>query len=328
MMDEILKLIELWKAKDTTQTINQIKDTETFIYNMFFAKKVKGTKGNKLEIPIKRGVGTILSSVASGAEHLVQDKGDKYLLSLNLPRFPLQSDILAHEINDIKSFDTADQKTELATIIGEKQAEHKSSFLTTLEYMSAGALFGKVMDGEGKILFEFKDDAANIDFKSNEDPIKAFRAIDKKVSRELGKDSSYIGLSSDEFMDKLWDLCVLLKLDDKEQARWIEKDNRRCLEVYSTVIYPYTATYSNIEGVEKRFIPVDEAVFVPTNMEAFKTYYGRADHIEAVKMSPKQFFTVLEPMQKGAGYHVLSETKSIPICDRPSAIIKAKWIVV
>jgi len=327
-MDEIIKLMEMWKAKDSTTTINQIKDTETFIYNMFFAGRLKGTKANKVEIPIKRGAGTILSSVAPGAEHLVQDKGDNYLLDLTLPRFPLQANILAHEINDIKSFDTADQKIELATMIGEKQAEQKSSFLTTLEYMSAGALFGKVMDGEGKILFEFQDDAANVEFKSNEDPILAFRAIDKKVSTELGKNSSYIGLASDEYMDKLWALCVTLKLDEKKQAQWIEKDNRRCLEVYSTVVYPYSATYKNLENEEKRFIPVDEAVFVPTSMDAFKTYHGRADHIEAVKMAPTQFFTVIEPMPKGAGYYVLSETKSIPVCDRPSAIIKAKWVVV
>lgn len=327
-MDEVLRLIELWKAKDTTKTINQIKDTETFIYNMFFAKRLKGTKSNKIEIPIKRGAGTILSSVDPVAEHLVQDRGSDYLLDLTIPRFPLQSTITAAEINDIKSYDTADQKTELAMVIGERQAEHKSSFLTTLEYMSAGALFGKVMDGQGKILFEFKDDEANVEFKSNEDPIKAFRAIDKKVSKELGKDSSYIGLASDEYMDKLWALCVTLKLDEKKQAQWIQKDDRRCLEVYSTVIYPYTATYKNLEEQELRFIPVDEAVFVPTNMDAFKTYHGRADHIEAVKSAPKQFFSILDPMPKGAGYFVLSETKSIPICDRPSAIIKAKWVVV
>lgn len=327
-MDELIKLMELWKAKDSTQTINQIKDTETFIYSMFFAKKIKGGKSNKIEIPIKRGSGTILSSVSPGAEHLIQDMGDFYLLDLTLPRFPLQSNILAHEINEIKSFDTADQKTELATIIGENQASHKSSFLTTLEYMSAGALFGKVMDGKGNILFEFKDDAANVEFKSNEDPIVAFRAIDKKMAHELGKNSSYIGLASDEYMDKLWALCVTLKLDDKKQAQWIDKNNRRCLEVYSTVIYPYTAIYKNLDDEDVRFIPLDEAVFVPTNIDAFATHHGRADHIEAVKLAPTQFFSVLEPMPKGAGYYVLSETKSIPICDRPSAIIKAKWVVV
>jgi hypothetical protein len=129
-------------------------------------------------------------------------------------------------------------------------------------------------------------------------------------------------------MDKLWALCVTLKLDEKKQAKWVEKDNRRCLEVYSTVIYPYTATYKNMDDEEKRFIPVDEAVFIPNNSTAFKTYFGRADHIEAVKQSPKQFFSTLEPMPKGIGYYVLSEMKSIPICDRPTSIIKAKWIEV
>ena len=327
-MEELLKLIALWKAVDTTKSINQIKDTDTFIYNMFFAKNTKGVKSNKIEIPIKRGSGIILTSVDSVAEHLVQDIGDVYLIDLTLPRFPLMAPITAAEINDLKSYETPDQKTELALVIGERQAEHKSSFLTTLEYMSAGALFGKIIDGEEKVLLEFKGTDDNVEFKSNEDPILAFRAIDKKMVAELGKNSSYVGLASDEYMDKLWARCVELKLDEKKQASWIEKENRRCLEVYSTVIYPYSATYKNMEDVEKRFIPENEAVFVPVNVDAFKTYYGRADHIQAVTQAPKQFFSVLDPMPRGVGYNVLSEMKSIPVCERPTAIIKAKWVEV
>lgn len=321
-------LIKLWKAVDTTESINQMTDTETFIYNKFFSKKLKGGTANKIEIPIKRGSGIILTSVSPTAEHLVQKRADEYLLNLTLPRFPLQASISAAEINDLKSFESKDQKAELGRVIGERQAEHHNSFLTTLEYMSAGALFGKVMDGEGQILFEFKATEDNVNFNSNEDPIKAFREIDKKIAAELGKNSSYMGLASDEFMDKLWSLCVSLKLDEKKQAKWIDKDNRRCLEVYSTVIYPYTATYKNLKDEDKRFIPVNEAVFVPNSSTAFKTYYGRADHIEAVRQSPKQFFSTLEPISKGIGYYVLSEMKAIPICDRPTSIIKVKWVEV
>lgn len=233
--------------------------------------------------------------------------------------------ISASEINDLKSFDTPDQKAALATLIGDIQSEHKSSFLTTLEYMAAGSLFGKIIDGEGNILFEFKGESDSIEVKSNEDPINFLRTIDKKLVTELGKNVNYTGLASDEFMDKLWTLCVSLKLDEKKQAQWIEKEDRRCLEVYSTIIYPYSATYKNLEDEELRFIPEDEAVFVPKVNDAFTTYYGRADHVEAVSKAPIQFFGAIDPMPRGAGYNVLSEMKSIPVCHRPSAIIKAKW---
>jgi hypothetical protein len=183
------ELIKLWTAVDTTKSISQIIDTETFIYNKFFSKTKKCTSANKMEIPIKRGSGIILTSVSPVAEHLVQDRGDTYLLNLTMPRFPLQASISAAEINDMKSFDATDRKEELGRAIGERQAEHKSSFNTTLEYMSAGALFGKIMDGDGKILFEFKGKDDTVEFKSDADPILAFRAIDKKIAKELGKNS-------------------------------------------------------------------------------------------------------------------------------------------
>jgi hypothetical protein len=50
-MNEIIRLIEQWKAVDTTTSINQIKDTETFIYSRYFTKKVKGHKSNKISSP-------------------------------------------------------------------------------------------------------------------------------------------------------------------------------------------------------------------------------------------------------------------------------------
>jgi len=321
----IMELIELWKATDVTKSLNQIKDTDTFIYSLFFKNNMEGKKSNKVEIPIKRGSGTILTSIAPTAEHLYQDRADEYLLDLTLPRFALQDTISAAEINDLKSFDTPDQKAELATIIGNIQKEHLNSFLTTLEYMAAGSLFGKIIDGEGKILFEFKSENDSIEVKSNEDPIDFLRTIDKKIVAELGKNSTYTGLASDEFMDNLWNLCKTLNLDEKKQAKWIDKDDRRCLEVYSTVIYPYSATYKNLKDEEKRFIPENEAVFVPKVKDAFTTYYGRADHIEAVSKAPIQFFGALDPLPKGVGQSVLSEMKSIPVCHRPSAVIKAKW---
>ena len=112
----------------------------------------------------------------------------------------------------------------------------------------------------------------------------------------------------------------------KKQAAWVEKDNKRCLEVHGTTIYPYSATYKNEKGVSKRFIPEGNAVFIPNEDSIFNVYYGRADHSEALRNAPTEFFSTLEPLAKGKGYSVLSETKQIPVCLRPSAVILASWV--
>lgn len=323
-MDIIVELIKKWQASDTTKSISQIKDTETFIYDRYFTKKTKGHKSNKIEVPIKRGSGCILESVSPGGEHLVNERGNQYLLDLTLPRFPLVNPISASVINDLKSYDTPDQKEELGKVIGEIQAEHKRSFLTTLEYMAAGALFGKVMDGKGKILFEFKSTSQSVELKGK-DTVSFLRDIDKQLVEELGKNTSYEFLTGDTFLVKLWEMCITEELDKKKTAQWITKDNKRCLEVHGITFFPYIATYKNTEDEEKKFIEDNEAVCIPLGVDAFTTHYGRADHVKAVTQSPKQFFSALDEQTRGQGYEVLSEMKSIPICERPSAIIKAKY---
>lgn len=322
-------LMDQWTAKNTTEAISQIKDAQTFIYQKFF-KKSKGHNVNTIEVPIRKGSGVILISISPDADHIVHDRGDRYMLDIKLPRFALSNPILASELNALKQFDSMEErKISLAKIIGEITQEHKSSYLTTIEYMSAGALFGKIMDGEGKLLFELETTRDPVIFEDDpepsQDPLSPMRDIDEMLADEFGADKSYVGLASREFMDKLWFHCKFFSMDEKNQAMWIEQEGKRCLQVQGTTVYPYSVKYKNAKGEEKPFIPQGEAVFIPQESDAFEVHYGRADHIEAVKNAAKQFFGTTEPLRQGKGFDVLTETKTIPVCVRPTAVIKAKY---
>lgn len=320
------ELMKRWKAQNTTEVITQIPDMQTFIFQKFFAQKTKGHKVNKIEVPIKKGSSIILKSITPDADNLIHDRGNVFLLDINLPRFALQNPLLASELNDLKAYEGKDQEVALAKMIGGIMTEHKASFLTTLEYMAAGALFGKVIDGSGKVLFELESTRAPVEFKTALDPIKALRDIDDMLAAEFGIDKSYTGLASREFMDGLWTQCVAMEMDKKNQAKWIEMEGKRCLEVHGTMIYPYSAKFKNAKDVEQRFIPANEAVFIPNGSDAFETHFGTADHIEAVGKTPTMYFATSEPLPMGKGFSVLSETKPIPVCVRPQAVIKAKWV--
>lgn len=320
------ELMSYFKTNQMVEIITQTKTNKGFIFNKFFNQK-EGVLGNKVSVPIQKGEGIILKSVSPYADHIIHEKGKVYMVDLELPRFPLESVILSASINQLEIYPNKDQKLKsLAKMIGKYVSDHKNSFMTTLEYMAAGALFGKVMDGDGRILFEFESEREVAEFRSDADPISPLRLIDSTISDEFGDDISYTGLASNEFLDNLWNRCVALKLDEKKQAKWIEKDNKRCLEVHGTTIYPYSATYKNEKGVSKRFIHQNKAVFVPNDEDIFNVYYGRADHAEALRNAPTPFFSTMEALAKGKGYSVLSETKQIPVCLRPSAIILAEWI--
>ncbi|MGN8609189.1 UNVERIFIED_CONTAM: major capsid protein, partial [Campylobacter jejuni] len=64
--------------------------------------------------------------------------------------------ISASEINSLRSLALQEaQAKSLSGALGVLVKEMKESFNTTLEYMANGALFGKILDGKGNVLFDF-----------------------------------------------------------------------------------------------------------------------------------------------------------------------------
>jgi hypothetical protein len=317
-------LDKYFKAETVQKIIEQTKLPETFAYNKFFASAGSPVLGDSVKIPIKRGASVVLHSVSPEAEHLIHEDKDVYLLSVELPRFPLESIIQASTLNTVKALDTeANQVETLAKIIGDLIKGQKESFITTLEYMSIGALFGKVFDGKGKALFEFSSALTPIEFKGYT-IIESLNTIDDALSTELGTTVGYSVIASREFINKLANKATTEGLFKLNQARWIEESGgRRVLEVYSTKFIPYTAHYKNTAGEDKAFLEAGTAIVTPQISEAYKLYYGRANHTQAINRAPTLFFTAApEALPKGRGYSIVSEMKPIPVCVRPNALIR------
>jgi hypothetical protein len=321
MFEELIK--KYFSVETVMKIINQRKASAHFSFDKFFGGKGKAALGTSVQIPIQRGAGVVLESVSPEAEHLLDKRDDVYLLTVALPRFPLEGVISAHELNQIKALDTESVQVEtLAKKIGDIVGGHKESFATTLEYMAMGALFGKVLDGKGKALFEFTTSATPLEFKGS-DIITSLNAIDDRIEKELGTNVSYDVLASRGFMNRLAALALDEKLFENNQARWLEEGGKRVLEVYGTKYIPYTATYKNTKGQVVPFMADGSAIAAPNLPEAYDLFYGRADHVAALQRAPELFFSAApEELPKGRGYSIVSEMKAIPVCVRPGAIIK------
>ncbi len=326
----MLTAMKLWTIVATMQLINQIKTAPSFVFDKYFKSSQKGVMGSTIEVPIKKGAGIVLESVSPSAEHLYQEENDVYKLTISLPRFPLETVITAADMNEIKSLtDEAEQTQALSQKIGEIVGEHKESFMTTLEFMSVGAMFGKVMDGKGNILFEFSSGATPVDFKSDKNLITSLNEVDDALVEELGKEVPFSILADRSFISGIAARAAAETLFEQGQAKWIQEDNKRVLEVHGVKYIPYTGKYKNAKGQDKQFIATNEGLVIPESAEVFKLYYGRANHTEALNKAPKLFFTAApEPLPKGRGYAILSEMRAIPVCIRPGALIKLKWTTV
>jgi hypothetical protein len=321
MIKELLD--KYFNIETVNEIIDQVKIPETFAYNKFFASAGEGILGDTAIVPIKRGASVILKSVSREAEHLIYEDNDTYLLSIKLPRFPLKSVIPASDLNIIKSLETQSAVLEtLGQRLGTIYKGHKDSFITTLEYMAIGALFGKVIDGEGKTLFEFSSSLAPIEFKDST-TIENLSKIDDALSNELGTNAGYSVVASRKFINKLANKATTENLFKLNQARWLEDGKRRILEVYGTKFTPYVANYKNTEGVVTPFLEDGTAIVTPELGNVYRLYYGRADHTQAISQKPKLFFAATpEELPLGAGYAVVSETKPLPVCLRPNALIR------
>ena len=321
------ELLKYFLVTQMVAIISQIKAAPRYVYDKYFSKNKEGKLSPSVQIPIYKGAGVILESVSEEGEHLVQDKGDKFLIDLTIPRFPLKDTITAAELNQIKALNgTKEQVQTLSQRIGQILKGHKNSFLTTLEFMATGALFGKVLDGKGKTLFEFKSTQTPVIAKADKTLVQVLNEIDEKLEEELGFVPDYEILASRSYIDGIAEMATSEELFKQNQAEWVDGNGKRVLIVHGKKFIPYSATYKNTKGQTKKFIEDNKAVVTPLSEDVYKTYYSRANHTEALTMGPKMFFSAQpEELPLGKGWAVVSEMRAIPICIRPGALIELEY---
>lgn len=327
-MNNLEEALKKFSTAAMTAISNQIKSSPNFVLDKFYKGKSKATLSDSIDVIIKRGAGVVLESVSPAAEHLVQKTDDAYILTVSLPRFPLRDNLTAADISQLKSINNTDGLQESLTIkIADILDKQKRSIETTLEFMAVGSLFGKIMDGKGNVLFDFTSTTPAINFTSTKVIIKTLQEIDKAFVKEFGKNTPYDVLCGYDFLSSLADKATSEKLFENGTAKWENENNTRVLFVHGTKFIPYAASYKNTKGQTKEFLEANKAVAIPTGSDAFTLYYGRAVHTEALDKAPTLYFSAApEKLANGAGYSIITESRAIPICDRPDGIVTLGFV--
>ncbi len=323
--DQLLKT--KWTTKNTTEKLNHLKPTQTVLFDKY-VKNRKGQIGATFTLKIKKGAGVILESISPEAEHLLHDRGDYLDFEAKTARYAVANPITPEKLDAIESFAHDEKPLALAEDIGDIQREHKTSFDTSIEYQTAGALFNKVMDGAGKVLFELNYNGVTVAFKADgSKPLRdsiteAIRHIKKILGLQKVKISALAGPS---FMDKINKLCLDEDLFTQKQAKWIDKDGQSTLEVYGLVFEEYIAVYQDANGDDKEFIPTDSCVFLPEDGDIFKLRFSRANDTKAAGKKPTLYFSAVEELQKGRGWEVRSECRPLVYNSNPAATPKGTF---
>ena len=323
---KFVDILKLWNLVTIMAAINQLKVAGDFVFNRYFKGKGKPVLGNTATLKIKKGASVVLKTIAPGADRLLKDAKDVYEITIKIPRFGLSGQILTHEINEFESLEGEGKVEAVSQKIKEILEEHKEDYMTTLEYMSTGALFGKVIDGEGNVLFEFRTTADPVEYK-DKDHITVLDEIDNALVDELGKEVPYEILADQTFITRLAAVAKAANEFEKGgSAEWIDEDGKRVLVYNSKRYIPFRASFKDENGDKQPFIAEGEAIVIPKSQDVFKFVYARADHTQALKAAPKLFFaSTPEELEKGKGYGIETEMKAIPYCVRPGALIKLKF---
>jgi len=318
-------VMKLWSLKTILSAIEYTKVVNSKIFDRYFKENTKPVMGNTAKLKIQKGAGIVLKTILPGASRMVQDLKNVYEITIDLPRFGLQALITPHEINEFESLDGEVKAEAISKKIATILKEHKDDYMTTLEFMCVGALFGKVVDGQGRVLFEFKSTANAIEFKNKSIDI-ALNEIDEALVDELGAEVPYDILCSSSFFSKLVQQAKSSKSFEDKTAFYIDEDGTRVLSFYGKRFIPYRASYIDENGTKQKFLEENKAIVIPSSQKVYEIIYGRADHTEALKVAPRMFFAATpQELQRGAGWAIDTEMKAIPYCTRPGALINLNF---
>lgn len=318
---KFVDVIKLWTLTTILTAIEQIKTVNSKVFDKYFKANTKPVMGNTAKLKIKKGAGIVLKTILPGADRMVKDLDDVYEITIDLPRYGLQDTILPHEVNEFESLEGQAKAEAISQKIATILKEHKDDYMTTLEFMCVGALFGKVVDGKGKVLFEFRSTANPIEFK-NKDIDTCLNEIDDALVDELGSEVPYEILCSRDFFTKIVNKAKASGAFEDKTASYTEEDGTRILVVDGKRFIPYRASYKDENGNTKKFLKEKSAIVIPKSERVYEVVYGRADHTEAVKVAPKMFFAATpQELERGKGWAIDTEMKAIPYCTRPGALI-------
>lgn len=322
----IKAIMALWNLFTTMAAINQIKTAGSYVFDKYFKANAEPVMGNTAKLKIQKGAGIVLKTILPGADRLVRDMKDIYEITIDLPRFGLSDTILPHEINQFESLEGVAKAEAVSQKITSIYKEHKDDYMTTIEFMATGALFGKVVDGAGKVLFEFRSAANPIEFKGLDLDV-ALNQVDEALVDELGMEVPYDILCSNDFFNRtVASAKAAGSFENNGPAKYIEENGKRILTLHGKRFIPFRASWTDENGNKKPFIKAGKAVVIPMSEKVYKVVYGRADHTQAMKVAPKMFFAAApEEIERGKGWAIETETKIIPYCTRPGALINLQF---
>lgn len=325
-------------VESLTDAINKVPYKASRIGEMGIFEE-KGVTTTSIVIEEKEGVLSLLATAARGAPASVAAKGKRTVRHLAIPHIPLDSSVLADEVQGVRAFGSETEVQTVASIVNEKIAEMRQSFEVTHEYHRLGALKGVILDADGETVIhnlftEFgvtptapvAGGLLEFDFTAGTPSIhQTCMAIKREIERRLGAlPYNHVHCLCDStFFDNLTSEAGVVTAYNLWNAGAALRDDMRSSFTYAGVVFEeYRGGVGSIDFIEAG-IPIFFPVGVPG---LFKTYYAPADYISTVNTIGKPFYAMQERMAFDKGIMINTQSNPLSICTRPGVLLTGRMV--
>lgn len=297
----------------------------------------KGVPTTSVMIEEKNGALSLIPTSPRGAPANQNQSGKRKGRSLAIPHIPLEDQIRADEIQNVRAFGSENELEAVQTVVSDRLTDMMLKHDATLEHLRIGAIKGQILDADGTtVLYNLFDEFgvsaySEIDFDlDNATP--ASGAVRKKCHEVIRKIEDALGVAT---YDHVHAMCSASFFDDLISHPEIVESYRRYQESsflragmvrgsfeYGGIVFEeYRGKVGSVD-----FIADGKAHFFPVGAQGlFVQWNAPADFVETANTIglPRYAKQAIDQrFQRFVELH--TQSNPLPICTRPKVLIKGK----
>lgn len=290
----------------------------------------KGIRTTTAYIEEKYGQLSIIPSAARGAEPTVTAKRKRGMRSFVVPHFPHNGQILAADLQDLRSFNGGSQLVAISEEVDEVSESLAADHQITWERLRAGAIQGIVLDADNSVIHNYFDEFNITETVVQIDPAvpNSFRDGAAEISRHLedammgmptGVPTAYCG---DQFWDAFRnDAQIQGPFDLWFDGKFARQGPRQPFEIWDINWEEYRTKLG-----ANYFIDRNVARIVVNGPKMFEHISAPADTMKATNTKGRPMYLQQEPMRFDKGINFHSQSNPLFMPRRPKTLIKVEII--
>ena len=296
----------------------------------------KGVRTRSIIVEEKNGVLNLLPTQPPGSPGTTGKGGKRTVRSFTVPHIPHDDVILPQEYEGIRAFGSETDMEAVAQVMNDHLQTMRNKHAITLEHLRMGALKGIIPDADGSTIYnlytEFGITSKTVDFvlgtAGTNVQTKCFEVVRHIEDNLKGEVMNGVRvLVSQEFFDKLIAHEKVKSVFEGHTAAMdkLGGDPRKNFPFGGLFFEEYRGVASDPDGTSRRFIASGEGHAYPEGtMNTFKTIFAPADFTETANTLGLELYAKQQPRKFNRGIDLHTQSNPLPICYRPSVLVKVR----